>query len=268
MNERFFLKILLVLFCGLIAAEVLVVSLFGLKLELILLCFIVAAALTGILFVLRLLLAERNDIDSVSRRRAKEKSSCIMQDRLKEYGVDEEFLGGKALNRGKRSSQKPSFPEHGVASDERVLPVTESIEDAIRVHAEMYGGLGELLKMMEKIDDTSFDRLVKKVGFGEVSREEVMLKITLMSNNEVTAAECERVEKCILEGHSMDKASFDEYIRRCMNVADEESESADNGFSVELDSVALSKGTGAMPTDFSHDPKAVFSKLNKPGTRS
>ena len=47
MNERFFLKILLVLFCGLIAAEVLVVSLFGLKLELILLCFIVASALTG-----------------------------------------------------------------------------------------------------------------------------------------------------------------------------------------------------------------------------
>ena len=253
MNERFFLKILLVLFCGLIASEVLVVSLFGLKLELILLCFIVAAALTGILFVLRLLFAERNDIDSVSMRRAKEKSSGIMQDRLKEYSVDEEFLGGKA--------------KHRAGSEEPVLPVRESIEDAIRVHAEMYGGLGELLKMMEKIDDASFDRLVKKVGFGEVSREEVILKITLMATGEVNAAECERVEKCILEGHSMDKASFDEYIRRCMNVADDESESADNGFSVELDSVALSKGTGAMPTDFSHDPKAVFSKLNKPGAR-
>ena len=267
MNERFFLKILLVLFCGLIAAEVLVVSLFGLKLELILLCFIVVAALTGILFVLRLLLAERNDIDSVSMRRAKEKSSGIMQDRLKEYSVDEEFLGGKAENRARGNFQKPSFPEHSASSEEPVLPVRESIEDAIRLHAEMYGGLGELLKMMEKIDDASFDRLVKKVGFGEVSREEVMLKITLMTNGELNAAECERVEQSILDGHSMDKASFDEYIRRCMNVADEESESADNGFSVELDSVALSKGTGAMPTDFSHDPKAVFSKLNKSGTR-
>jgi len=254
MNERFFLKILLVLFCGLIAAEVLVVALFGLKLELILLCFIVVAALTGILFVLRLLLAERNDIDSVSMRRAKEKSSGIMQDRLKEYSVDEEFLGGK--------------DKHRAGSDEPVLPVRESIEDAIRVHAEMYGGLGELLQMIEKIDDASFERFVKQVGFGEISREEVMLKITLMTNGELNAAECNRVEQSIIEGHSMDKASFDDYIRRCMNVSDEESESADKGFSVELDSAALSKGTVPMPTDFSHDPKAVFSKLNKPGERT
>ena len=254
MNERFFLKILLVLFCGLIAAEVLVVALFGLKLELILLCFIVVAALTGILFVLRLLLAERNDIDSVSMRRAKEKSSGIMQDRLKEYSVDEDFLGGK--------------DKHRAGSEEPVLPVRESIEDAIRVHAEMYGGLGELLQMIEKIDDASFERFVKQVGFGEISREEVMLKITLMTNGELNAAECNRVEQSIIEGHSMDKASFDDYIRRCMNVSDEESESADKGFSVELDSAALSKGTVPMPTDFSHDPKAVFSKLNKPGERT
>ena len=254
MNERFFLKILLVLFCGLIAAEVLVVALFGLKLELILLCFIVVAALTGILFVLRLLLAERNDIDSVSMRRAKEKSSGIMQDHLKEYSVDEEFLGGK--------------DKHRAGSEEPVLPVRESIEDAIRVHAEMYGGLGELLQMIEKIDDASFERFVKQVGFGEISREEVMLKITFMTNGELNAAECNRVEQSIIEGHSMDKASFDDYIRRCMNVSDEESESADKGFSVELDSAALSKGTVPMPTDFSHDPKAVFSKLNKPGERT
>ena len=55
MNERFFLKLLLALFAGLIVAEVVVVALFGLRLELILLCFIVVAALTGIAFVVRLL---------------------------------------------------------------------------------------------------------------------------------------------------------------------------------------------------------------------
>jgi len=268
MNERIFLKLLLALFSGLIAAEVLVVVLFGLRLELILLCFIVVAALIGIAFVVRFLFAERaNDIDSVSMRRAKEKKTDIMQDRLKEYDVDEEFLGGKALNRGKWNPQKPSLA-HSAGSEEPVLPVRESIEDAIRVHAEMYGGLGELLQMIEKIDDASFERFVKQVGFGEISREEVMLKITLMTNGELNAAECNRVEQSIIEGHSMDKASFDDYIRRCMNVSDEESESADKGFSVELDSAALSKGTVPMPTDFSHDPKAVFSKLNKPGERT
>jgi len=268
MNERIFLKLLLALFSGLIAAEVLVVVLFGLRLELILLCFIVVAALIGIAFVVRFLFAERaNDIDSVSMRRAKEKKTDIMQDRLKEYDVDEEFLGGKALNRGKWNPQKPSLA-HSSGREEPVLPVTASIEEAIRVHAEMYGGLGELLQMIEKIDDASFDRLVKKVGFGDVSREEVILKITLMTNGNSKACESDREEKCVLEGHSMDRESFDEYIQRCMNVADEESESADNGFSVELDSVALSRGTGAMPADFSHDPKAVFSKLNKPGASS
>ena len=70
MNERFFLKLLLFLFTGLIVAEALVVALFGLRLELILLCFIVVAALTGITFVVRLLLGERKEIDSVSMRRA------------------------------------------------------------------------------------------------------------------------------------------------------------------------------------------------------
>ncbi len=267
MNERIFLKLLLVLLSGLIAAEVLVVTLLGLKLELILLCFIIGAALAGILFVVRLLLTERSDIDSVSMRRAKEKKTDIMQERLKEYGVDEEFLGGKAVNRTQWSSQKPSL-EHSAGREEPVLPVTASIEEAIRVHAEMYGGLGGLLQMIEKIDEASFDRLVKKVGFGDVSREEVILKITLMTTGNSKAVESDGKQPCVLEGHSMDRESFDDYIRRCMNVADEESESADSGFSVELDSAALSKGTGAMPADFSHDPKAVFSKLNKPGAHS
>ena len=56
MNERFFLKLLLALFSGLIAAELLVVGLFGLRLELIMLLFILAAALTGMVIVARLLL--------------------------------------------------------------------------------------------------------------------------------------------------------------------------------------------------------------------
>jgi hypothetical protein len=44
MNDRFFLKLLLALFAGLIAAEVLVVVLFGLRLELILFCFILTSS--------------------------------------------------------------------------------------------------------------------------------------------------------------------------------------------------------------------------------
>ena len=180
MNERFFLKMLLILFAGLIAAEVLVVAIFGLRLELILLCFIVAAALTGIAFVVRLLLGERTEIDSVSMRRAREKRGGVMQDRLRDYGVDEEFLGGKTLKRPKGNAPASVLSEQLRGGSNQPAVPAVSIEEAIRVHAEMYGGLGELLKLMKKIDEASFGRLVQKAGLGDLSREEVMIKIGLM----------------------------------------------------------------------------------------
>ena len=111
MAERVFLKLLLVLFAGLIAAEVLVVALFGLRLELILLCFIVASALTGIAFVVRLLQGERTEMDSVSMRRAMLKRGGIMQDRLKEYDVDEEFIGGKTVRPSKEKPETSTLSE-------------------------------------------------------------------------------------------------------------------------------------------------------------
>lgn len=272
MNERFFLKLLLLLFTGLIVAEVLVVVLFGFRLELILLCFIVAAALTGIAFVVRLLLAERTEIDSVSMRRARAKRGGIMQDRLKEYDVDEEFIGGKTVKRQKGRSAAPALSEFRGSSNMSDSPDTVSIEEAIRVHAEMYGGLRQLLQMMEHIDEASFGRLLQKAGLGDLSREEVVLKISLMvdetSLSNEDAVEKDEEKPCILEGHSMDRESFDEYIRRCMNGAEDDAESADNGFSVELDGAALSKGAGVPPADFSHDPKSVISSLKRAGEQS
>jgi hypothetical protein len=272
MNERFFLKLLLVLFAGLIAAEVLVVVLFGLRLELILLCFIVVAALTGIAVVARLLLGERTEIDSVSMRRAMQKRGGIMQDRLKDYGVDEEFIGGKTLKRPKGNAPAPAFREQMPdSSSQPAAPVTVTIEEAIRVHAEMYGGLGQLLQMIEKIDDASFGRLVQKAGLGDLSREEVMFKITLMveesSLSSEAAGEFEGETPCKLEGHSMDRESFDDYIRRCMNGSGDDPESADKGFSVELDGEALSKGSGVPPAEFSHDPKSMISSLKRAGSQ-
>ena len=271
MSERFFLKLLLVLFAGLIAAEVLVVALFGLRLELILLCFIVVAAFTGIAFVVRLLLGERREIETVSMRRAMQKCGGIMQDRLKEYDVDEEFIGSKAVKRpkGNASALHEQRPE---SRSESAAQVTVSIEEAIRVHAEMYGGLGELLQLMEKIDEASFGRLVQKAGMGGLSREEVMLKITLMID-EASLFRGDSVgndgkKPCILEGHTMERESFDDYIRRCMNGAEEDLESADNGFSVELDGAALSKRAGVPPADFSHDPKSVIASLKRAGEQS
>ncbi len=268
MNERFFLKLLLALFAGLIVAEVVVVALFGLRLELILFCFILAAALTGILVVVRLLLQQSSEVDSVSARRARGKRSDMMRDRLRDYSVDEEFLSGESLTRAKGSSSAyPAFDTHR-SRNQSPCDTTTSIEEAIRVHAEMFGGLGQLLQMMEKIDDSSFGQLVKKAALGELSREEVIIRIRLMIHeNSRDSGNVDGEQRSVLEKHSMERESFDEYIRRCMTGSEGDSECAD-GFSVELDSVAFSRQSSVPPANFSHDPKSVISSLKRAAAKS
>jgi len=266
MNERFFLKLLLTLFSGFVAAELLVVLLFGFRLELILFCFVIAVAVTGILLVVRLLLQQPFEMDSVSMRRAREKRTDIMQDRLREYSVDEEFLGGGTVKGAKEHSVVLPINEAQRRRSPSADELAVSVEEAIRVHAEMYGGLGPLLQMMEKIDEASFCRLVKKAGLGELSREEVVCKIMFMIEDS-SSPMCDTGEPSALESHSMERESFDEYIRRCMTGAEDDSKSAD-GFSVELDSAALSRAVSVPPADFSHNPASVIASLKRAGAPS
>ena len=271
MNERFFLKLLLALFSAFVAVELLVVLLFGLRLELILLCFILAAAFTGITIVVRLLSPQRSEVDSVSTRRAREKRNDIMRERLRDYSVDEEFLCAETFRNVRGSAPAAPMSETQRSASQPAVETVVSVEQALRVHAEMYGGLGQLLQMMEKIDEPSFGRLVKKAGFGELSKEEVMLKITLMVAEESPSmrgvAESDQERPCILEGYSMDRESFDEYIQRSMNGSEGDAECAD-GFSVELDGAALSRASGTPPTDFTHDPTSIISSLKRAGAKS
>ncbi len=270
MNERFFLKLHLALFFGLLVAELLVPLLFGFRLELIVFCFVIAVAMTGMLVVTRLLLQHRAEIDSVSSRRAKAKRSDVMRDRLKEYSVDEEFLGGESYSREKGSAPAPPAAESRCSRNTSAGESAVTIEEAIKAHAEIYGGLGELLQMMEKIDDGAFGHLLKKAGLYEISREEVIVKITLMIEAESpalgNAADCQGEEHCILEGHTLDKESFDDYIRRCMTGA-EDDEKCGDGISVDLNDAAFSRGTGTPPEDFEHNPKSVIAGLKRAGMK-
>lgn len=270
MDERFFLKLLLVLFAGLIAAELFVVTVFGLRLELILLCFIIAAALTGIVIVARLLLEEQPDIESVSMRRERQKRAGIMQERLREYDVDHEFTGAKRSRIAKGRVLEPSQSVSSGSGETLAPPTPVSLDEVIRAYAEMYGGFRSMLQVLNQLDDGAFGRLMAKAGLGTLCREKVIHKITQMAEEErqPDIAGSAGEEEAPISGISLDKASFDEYIRRSMTSGEKEQEGADSGFSVELDSDALSRGTGTMPSDFSHDPKAVFAKLKKPGTPS
>ena len=268
MNERFFLKLLLALFSGLLVAELLLVLLIGFRLELIVFPFIIALALAGIVVTMRLLLQQRAEIDSVSARRAKARSSAVMRDRLKEYSVDEEFLGKESSSRNKGFVPAPSVAESRSGCKPSAEPMV-SIEEAIKAHAKIYGGLGELLVMMEKIDESTFCQLVKKGGFGQISREEVIIKITLMLDAKLpplpNADESKGEEPSLLKGHTLDKESFDDYIRRCMTGTGNDEQG--DGISVDLHDAELMSGKGSPPDDFEHNPKSVIASLKRAGMK-
>ena len=70
----------------------------------------------------------------------------------------------------------------------------------------------------------------------------------------------------VLESWSMERESFDEYIRRSMSGAEEGSECADT-LSVDLDGAALSRGIVRPPEDFEHSPKSVMASLKRAGMK-
>ncbi|TCD47872.1 hypothetical protein [Chlorobium sp. N1] len=66
-----------------------------------------------------------------------------------------------------------------------------------------------------------------------------------------------------LEGFSLDMEGFREYIGRSMGEGGNDGD--EDGISVELDSDALARSGGTMPSDFSHDPSSVMASLRRAG---
>jgi hypothetical protein len=260
MNERFFLKLLLGLFCGLAAAELLAAALFGLKTELILFIFVVAAALCGIVVAAALLGRRADDIESVSMRRSRAMRDDTLKDRFRGYNVDEEFLPEKNVKAERNSFFSGNSP----------TPDDAFLEQAIRNHAPMHGGLEGLLEKMESIEDAAFEKLAKEAGIGGLSRKDIICRLRLMVSLECEESpnKCGRALDIAMEAFSADRASFDDYIRRSMSSGSDSMDmdaGGDAGFSVQLDAAELSKTGGTMPEEFSHDPKAVIERLKQKG---
>ncbi len=190
MSDNLFLKLLLGLLGGLVAAELGVVLTVGLRLELILLCFIVAAALGGILFIVKKLVVSRPELETVSMRRARAKEDEHMCKRLDAYDVDREFLGAGSSKRVQGCSD-PELPACGCSD--------------------------------------------KPSG---------------------------------LEGFTMEKESFDLYIRKSMSNVPVESEEYGEAIALNLDFEGIPKGRNSMPVDFSHDPRAIIESMKRLGADS
>lgn len=256
MDERLTGKLLFTFSAALLLAELVIAAFGGMDAGWMLLAFFVYVGCSGMLFAGGMMReGDGSAIESVSMRRARAMREEGMKDLLEGYDVDEEFLG--------RRSSKPKAGSAGGG-----LPPVH-LEQAIRAHADLFGGLDKLHEALERLDEQAFLPLARKADIEGVSRVEVMEKIRVMASGEkddLSESVCRSLDDTI-KAFALDRGSFDDYIKRCMTSPDRSDDSGDDGFSVDLDIAGLSQGSSAPPTDWSHDPKAIFAKLKKPGAR-
>ncbi len=223
--------------------------------------FVIYVALSGMLFSFGMMQENGGSgIETVSMRRARAFQDEHMKDMLDGYDVDDEFLHKGAVKAAGKPKPAKEPPQDSGAG---------SLEEAIRTHAELFGGLSRLFDALERLDESAYADLARKAGIGDVSKNEVMEKIKGMACAEKTEIR-ETISRSLEEtmrSLSNDRAGFDDYIRRCMTTTERSDDSGDEGFSVDLDIARLSQGSSAPPSDWSHDPKSVMAKLKKPGAK-
>lgn len=245
MNERLAAGLFAGLSALLIVAESLLAAVYGFDPGLILFCLSLYAGAAGLVFSLKGISGEgQGRIESVSERRARAKrgEGGILQG----YDVDEEFIGA-----GHRSHRQSGTGERTVDDGE--------LRAAIASYAGMAGGPAALRETVSGMDDASFGAMVRKLGLSGVSKERALEAV-----DELVAAESGQTVPPLQI--SLDKETFDDYIRRCMNdgeTGSDDDQRAGRGFSIGLDAEGLSRMPGAPPTEFSHSPEAV--KANRPG---
>jgi len=256
MNQRLAAGLLAGLSVALVAAETLAL-LAGLDARTMLLFLSLYAGLVGLLFALRTLSEGRREVvESVSERRVRARRDGLVGNLLDDYEIDEEFLG-----RGARKSgfKKPSASPASGAPKETV-PDDEELKSAIRAYAGMVGGLANLRETIEAMDDSAFSSMASKIGMSGVTRERVLSVIVelVSAQGEVKSGDAPSLSL------SIDKESFDDYIKRCMSEGENNADEKENdGFSVGLDAGDLSSRPGTPPTEFSHDPKAVMERFKR-----
>ncbi len=250
MNERLAAGLLAGISVALIGAETALAAFYGFDPGRILFCLALYVGAAGLLFSLKLLFdGGGSRIESVSERRVRAMRGDAAG-RLDGYEIDDEFLG-----RG-RSDRKPA------SSGSRPLD-DEALKAAVTSYASMAGGFEKLRETLDQVGEDAFRSMARKAGIDGVTKERAMSALTELIAAEGAGREGEGVPTLSI---SLDRETFDDYIRRCMTdkeTCQDDDEGA--GFSIGLDAADLSSRPSEPPTDFSHDPKAVFAKINRPG---
>lgn len=257
MNQRLTAGLLTALSVLFIAAELVVAAFGGFDLAWMVLLLSLYAGLVGLLFGLRTFSEGRRDVvESVSERRARARRGGLVGNLLDDYEIDEEFLGRGA--RKHKSTKSPASPSSGAPKQR--IPDDEELKSAVTAYAGMAGGLAALRETIEAMDDSAFASMARKAGMGGVTRERVLAVVV-----ELVSAQGEaKSDEAPALSLSIDKESFDDYIKRCMSEPDAPAGEHESGnYSVGLDEGDLSSRPGTPPTEFSHDPKAVMERFKR-----
>jgi hypothetical protein len=264
MNQRLTAGLLVGISIAFIGAELLVAVFGSFDQGWMVLFLSLYAGFVGLLFGLRTLSeGRREEVESVSERRARARRDGLVGNLLDDYEIDEEFLGrGKRkFSSSKPATSQPSASPSSGASGDRPLD-DEELKSAVIAHADMMGGLASLRARIEAMDDLDFYSMARKVGMAGVSRTRALAVVTEL----VSASGGAMSDEASPLSLSIDKESFDDYIKRCMSNPDTrvDDEANDSGsFSVGLDAGDLSSRPGTPPTEFSHDPKAVIERFKR-----
>ncbi len=266
MSERVVVKILIGLSAALIVSELVLLAIFGVKLEMILLPFIVFLAAAGVLLGIAFLRGTRQEIESVSMRRARAMKDDLIRRRLDGYEVDEEFLPG-----GQKKRQKPqlfSVPPKGgspdpVRSVAAPLPAAREAEDdpfalldpKLLELIESFGGVAQMVRKIESMDIVSYKRMLYGLNMDVVDKEEFLMPVRKAmaggtpGNGELRA--------------ELDHEGMDDYIKKVLAGRDSSSGSGSDTYSLDIDPGSFSSGPSAPPSEFSHKPEAVLDQFKR-----
>ncbi|ACF13631.1 hypothetical protein Ctha_1167 [Chloroherpeton thalassium ATCC 35110] len=228
-------RMLLIIVGVYIFSQILLLITLGKDLEIIVLSFGIFIASVVAAFALPGTVAQRISLESVSMRRAKESEERQEELRRSGYEIDDEFLKTKGFGKSKSHAAKPSVTAAGRQAETVSAEASISaLEDAILSNAAFFGGLEKMHEASKQMDDKTIESLAVKMGYQEISANEVRRvivqlhesKSTEKSKSSSSSNQAERAPKTGL-ATSLDNSNFNDYIRRSMLA---EQDGASGGF--------------------------------------
>ena len=264
MSERVVLRILIGLSVALIFSELVLLIIFGVRIEMILLPFVVFLAAVGVLLGIAFLKGMRPEIESVSMRRARAMKDDMIRKRLEGYEVDEEFMPGgrKKRQKGRASALQPPFSHEakpftppastsrGVESD----PFA-GLEPKVLGLIESFGGVTQMVQKIESMDQVSYKRMLYGLKMPVVEKEEFLQPVRQAMGGSCRSKGSLRTD--------LDHEGMDDYIKKVLAGRDRSSESSSDTYSLDIDPGSFSTGSSSPPSEFSHKPEAVLDQFKR-----